>query len=159
MSRDFGRVASTAFRVTIGNKKLKKKRSEKKKKETEGGCPRLVHAVQRFVLYLWKHMATFPDSFVSGFLFCTTGNLTTVVFLLPTLLQDLFAHEKRTTIPLDYSLTAQAASTRSVVCDCVGKCVRVYPSILQTAYIGLRDVCTGMVYKQHLEIIMDRLRK
>jgi len=74
-------------------------------------------------------MATFPAGFVSDFLFCTTENLTTVVFLLPTLLSRSFLLT-RTTISLDYSLPAQAAVNQSVVFDCVSKCVRVYPSIL-----------------------------
>ncbi len=77
------------------------KRGRTERKETEGGCSRLVHAVHWFVQHLMK----------------AHGNRLSVLyhreshrshFILLTLIPGPFAHERRNTIPLDYSLPAQA---------------------------------------------------
>lgn len=58
-------------------------------------------------------------------------NLSTVIFLLFTFTLDYFTHGRRTQIPLDFSVSAQATYVFIPYCMCA-------------------------LFKQHLEIIMDR---
>lgn len=98
------------------------KRGRTKRKETEGGCSRLVHAVQHLMKAYCNRLSVLyhRESHRSR-------------FLLLTLIPDPFAHERRTDPPGLFASSPGYTSILSV-CGCVSMCVPVYPSTPRTAY-------------------------
>ncbi len=118
------------------------KRGRTERKETEGGCSRLVHAVHWVVQHLMK----------------AHGNRFSVLyhreshrsrFILLTLIPGPFAHERRNTIPQDYSLPAQAIllfGVCAIAWACVYQSIHPHPEPLILLFVESQDVIAFRVH-------------